>query len=140
MTASQGFALARSPDGDREPPAVAQHAPHFARAARRVGYEHQPFPAQHDVVGAVWFVDLLEIEDARADVAEPEAPGAPRRDVCHLGGEVGDDDLPAGEQRAQRRRSPRYPARTRSSSTRSPGRGWVSASSLSVTAAPRASA
>ena len=65
-TPSHGLRSRASPDGEREPAAGPQHPVDLAHRPRRVGREHEPLAAQHDVVARVGLVDVLEVQDARA--------------------------------------------------------------------------
>ena len=79
-TPEPGVALARAPHRERDPPARPQHPPDLAGGAGGVGHEHEPLAAEDDVVGAVGLLDALEVELARAHVAESQsARRAPRR-------------------------------------------------------------
>jgi hypothetical protein len=80
--------LARPPDGDDGPSAGSEDATDLAGALLRVGNEHQPFAAVHDVVRSVGLVDGLEIEHARRHVPEPALGGTAPSDGGHLGHDV----------------------------------------------------
>ena len=95
-TAEPRVALERVPDGQRDAPAAAQHAPRLAQRGRRVDHQHVAPAAQHGVDAR----DSRSIDSPsstrKLDVGQAELRAAGPRDLDHRLGLVAADQLAAG--------------------------------------------
>ena len=138
MMPSHGLRSRGPQTRERDAPARAQHAADLARGARRVGHEHQPLAAEHDVERARPARRSARGR-ARACSRWSARRAARAAAIAVISGATSDTTTSPPAPTRCGRGQPDAAGPQASSSTRSPGRGPVSSSIRSVTAAPRAS-
>jgi hypothetical protein len=137
--AQPGVAGPGAPHRDRDPAAGSQDPADLGDRPGRVEGEHEAFAAEDDVIGLIGLVEVVEVEVRMRTLSSPSA-AARVAAIAVISAATSDRTTSPVGPTSSAAAIPTPPAPQASSSTRSPGRGADSWSSLAVMAAPRVSA